>query len=357
MKKRIFFTVVLLVFVLMAMSYFYKIIFIAWACFLWRKQFSKRLKLGLIFVFLISLWWSMPRYRTNSNDRVQLIYQDKNYQPTTPPMYQYLWNTMIPEEEAVQVIVRVGGIVTKYLPINIIKGTMGQQFKNDAKKGRHTNFLKPYNKLRNEGLNPMSQVVSQFFNQYTSFPKTRAVSVIKPKNYDTNKTYPVVVFLHGYLGGAKLYQNFLSELENCVVICVGTTNMSGIFTSKDLKDVFKNQLPFFKKLGYKIDNKNLHLIGLSNGGSGVNVAYKYFNRKFKSLTYISCSPYQTYHIPCKINLVGAIRDNASSKHPYLRNTMRKNGNKVAMYFSKDDNHFILVNQQKEIVEFLNKELK
>ncbi len=146
-------------------------------------------------------------------------------------------------------------------------------------------------------------------------------------------------------------------MEGCVVICVGTLNMSGIFNTKNLKDIFKYQLPFLKNLGYKIDNKNLHLIGLSNGGSGVNVAYKYFNTKFKSLAYFSCSPYQTYRIPCKINLIGAIRDNTSSRHRYLYNAMRKNGNKVAMYFSKDDNHFILVNQNKKNVEFLNKELK
>jgi predicted esterase len=103
----------------------------------------------------------------------------------------------------------------------------------------------------------------------------------------------------------------------------------------------------------KADKENLHIIGLSNGGSAVNVAYNSFSRKFKTITFISTGIHQTHPISSKVLLIGGGKDGSASSMPSVYNRLKCNGAKVDKYWQEDEGHFIFVNDREEIVDFLN----
>jgi len=92
----------------------------------------------------------------------------------------------------------------------------------------------------------------------------------KPTHYNKSKTYPLIVFCHGYLGNWKLYQGILGDFDNAIVLNIGTTDLSGIFNQSDIGRIFSFYIPALERMGYKIDHKQLHLVGLSNGGSAIS---------------------------------------------------------------------------------------
>jgi poly(3-hydroxybutyrate) depolymerase len=202
----------------------------------------------------------------------------------------------------------------------------------------------------------MSGTTSQVFNMM-GIDNTQSVYLIKPKNYDKNKEYPVVFFMHGFLGNWKLYTGVLKGLEDCIVLCVGTHTWSGIYTKNDINALFKKQIPFLENMGYKVDKKNLHIMGLSNGGSAVNVAYNGFSNKFKTITFISTGIHQTYPITSKVLLIGGGKDHSAGTLQGAYRTLKNNGGKTDLFWDDEETHFILVNQTDEIINFVKKNLQ
>ena len=163
--------------------------------------------------------------------------------------------------------------------------------------------------------------------------------------------------MHGYLGNWKLYTGVLKGLEDCIVLCVGTHTWSGIYTKNDINALFKKQIPFLENMGYKVDKNNLHIMGLSNGGSAVNVAYNGFSNKFKTITFISTGIHQTYPIASKVLLIGGGKDHSAGTLQGAYRTLKNNGGKTDLFWDDEETHFILVNQTDEIINFVKKNLQ
>jgi pimeloyl-ACP methyl ester carboxylesterase len=264
----------------------------------------------------------------------------------------WAFNALFPEEEICNAGILGGALLPDVVPIG---GRIMKDFRRDLWLGKLLNFYAPYSNL-NWNLNfPMSGTTAQLFRE-AGVDNEQSVYVIRPKDYDEDKAYPVVFFMHGYLGNWKLYNGVLKDLDDCIVMGVGTHDLSGIYRHKDISELFTRQLPFLEKLGMKADKDNLHIIGLSNGGSVVNVAYNSFSRKFKTITFISTGIYQTYPIRSKVLLIGGGKDGSSGSLPGAYNRLKRNGTKVDMYWQEDEGHFIFVNDRNEIVEFLNKNI-
>ena len=293
-----------------------------------------------------------PRYRYNTNDRVRLIYQNEKGSPQLPPLTHYLFNVVFPEEELCNLGIWCARIAPKLLPLS--DNLLGD-FRQDDRIGNIQKFYRPFGCLNRSGLFMLSGTTSQAFYMY-GIDDTQSVYVIEPKHYDKEKEYPVVFFMHGYLGNWKLYNGVLKDLDDCIVMGVGTHDLSGIFTHKDISELFTRQLPFLEKLGMKADKDNLHIIGLSNGGTATNVAYNSFSRRFKSITFISTGIHQTHPIRSKVLLIGGGKDPSSGSMPGAYNRLKRNGTKVDKYWQEDEGHFIFVNDRNEIVEFLNSNL-
>jgi hypothetical protein len=101
---------------------------------------------------------------------------------------------------------------------------------------------------------------------------------------------------------------------------------------------------------------NLHIMGLSNGGSAVNVAYNSFSSKFKTITFISTGIHQTYPISSKVLLIGGGRDHSSGSLKNAYSILNGNGTKTDIFWDDEETHFILVNQTDKIIDFMNKNL-
>ena len=98
-------------------------------------------------------------------------------------------------------------------------------------------------------------------------------------------------------------------------------------------------------------------MGLSNGGSAVNVAYNGFSNKFNTITFISTGIYQTYPISSKVLLIGGGKDHSSGSLRGAYRALKNNGSKTDLFWDDEETHFILVNQTDEIINFVKKNLQ
>lgn len=356
MKSKVIKSVILLVLFLLFASWFYRIIFVLLGAVVWRheiKRWHKGLYFGLIAVLSVALFCVLPRFRYNTGDRVRLIYQDENCNPVLPPVSHYLFNVLFPEEEICNFAIMGVRLIPNNMPM---VDWLVQEFKYDDSKGNIKNFGKCFSDLNWSGDFMMSGTTSQLANM-VGLPETRSVYLIEPEDFDEKKQYPLVFFMHGYMGNWKLYTSIMKELKDCVVLCVGTMDWSGTFTKKDIENLFARQLPFVKNMGYQIDEKDLHIIGLSNGGSAANIAYQNFSRKFKTITFLSTGIHQTYPISSKVLMIGGGKDHSSGSLRGAHAQLKANGTSTDIYWQDDETHFILVNRKDEIVEFLNRNLQ
>lgn len=308
---------------------------------------------ALFSVLALCIWMGMPRWYIDSGDRVRLVYLDDKGETEHPPLLQYVANTLVPEEEVVNFGIR-NVSVAKFMGIG---SSLMRQANDDATHGKIRNFLLPYDNLGTE--NPMSGVYAQAFHDILG-TKERAVYICEPKG-DANVTwskdngfkYPLVVFCHGYLGNWKLYQGVWKDLNNCIVLSIGTPGLDGIFSQHDIHEIFSYYIPALERMGYHIDHRQIHLMGLSNGGSAIASAMHSSHAKdFKSITSISCNLGSLKKVPCQVNLIGGGKDNSSRLMPSQASRLDRMGVDVSLFFVPEENHFLLVNRRKEMIEFL-----
>lgn len=270
----------------------------------------------------------------------------------------YLANALLPEEEACNLSIKALALSQVKSSLNVaghhVGGMLLKDFHSDIMNGRILHFYSPYNNLTWKLSNPGSIAYGQLWNEMTG-QSNDAIYIIKPTDYDKKKEYPIVFFCHGFLGNWELYQGILPRLRNCIVVSISTRNLSGIFTRNDIKRIFTKYIPYLKETGYCIDESQIHLIRLSNGGTASDVALTSFPDRFKSVTYISTSCDVARHTKTKVILIGGDKDVSSAKLPAAEKSFRRCGTTCAMMFLKNENHFVLIHRTKDIIDFLNKE--
>lgn len=318
----------------------------------WGRTVAKHSWQVVMAVLVVLLWISLPRYRTGSDDRLQLYYLDDQGERISTPIGHWLFNALVPEEEIMNIGVwgaRLGGDWAERLGVG---GIMAEQFRNDDAQGKINNFYAPYRSLDEKGLSLVSGTTSQAFNDFGIGDKTKAVYVLRPTSYSKEKTYPVVFFCHGYLGNWKLYQGLFADLDDCLVVSCGTDGLSGIFTHDDISGLLNSIIPMLEREGYNIDQGAVHLIGLSNGGTACEVAQSSFPNRFKSITYISTGIHHTGKTRSTINLIGGGKDPSSSTMYPAYRALKKNGTNTNILWYDDESHFILVNKVSMIMSFI-----
>ena len=149
-------TILLILFFFLLASWQYRILTLLLLVVVWRDAFrsvQRWLYPSALIVLLIGIYWTLPRYRYGSSDRVQLLYQDQEGQVVHPPLSHYLVNALIPEEEAMNVCIYGVRCVGK-LPQ--LSNWLVDDFKKDDKQGKVSNFYSPINSLNRSGEFPMS---------------------------------------------------------------------------------------------------------------------------------------------------------------------------------------------------------
>lgn len=113
-------TISLAILFLFFASWFYKIATLMLLAYVWRKEIKAKKEWGykvVMEILLIAMYCVLPRYRYNTSDRVQLIYQDEEGKPENPPLTHYLVNGFLPEEEICNVGIWGARIVPKVIPL------------------------------------------------------------------------------------------------------------------------------------------------------------------------------------------------------------------------------------------------
>ena len=365
-KKCILSVLIIVAWVFFA-TLFYKTIMTMLLFLVWKKQVfgwlpSWMKKYGMKpywLCFVLCLWIAMPRYRIHCGDRVRMVYLDDDGDVENSPLLYYAINTLIPEKEVVNLGIKCIALVRPALSVcgMHLGESLINQASEDTNNGKIGNFFSPYNNLGLE--NPLSGVYPQLFNQMFG-GNDRAVYICEPKGDDSVEwskdngfKYPLVVFCHGYLGNWQLYQGIWKDLDNCIVLSIGTRDLSGIFMPNDIKEIFDFYIPALERMGYNIDKEQLHLMGLSNGGSAIiSAMHSPYAKKFKSITTVSCNLEGLRRVPCQVNFIGGGKDNSSCRMPSQCRQLKSMGVDADIYFKEDENHFIMVNKRKEIVSFL-----
>ena len=358
MVKKIFISIILVIAWLFFASLFYKTICMILLFVAWRKPLTNVLperyrELGFRSVWaclIVLLWMALPRYRINSGDRVRLLYFDQEGKTHHPPISHWLLSALVPEAGVVNVGITGLRIAAPFFKEVGVGTSLVNQAQDDVRDGKIRNFFKPYRRL---GLdNPISGVYPQVFNEKlgTSY---KAFYLCEPKHYDSDKTYPLVVFCHGYLGNWQLYQGLWKDLDGAIVASIGTRDLSGIFGQQDINSIFDFYIPMLERMGYQIDRQQIHLMGLSNGGSAISAAMHSRHAKdFMSITSISCNLTGLCRVPCQVNLIGGGMDNSASRMPAQHRGLCRMGVDADIFFDQEENHYILVNKRKEIIAFL-----
>ena len=142
-------------------SWFYKTVVLMLLAHTWRKEIKAKKDWGykaVMGILLIAMFCVLPRYRYNTSDRVQLIYQDQKGNPEYPPLTHYLVNVFLPEEEICNVCIWGARFVPQMIPLY---NWILEEFNHDDKKGSIGNFYRPFDRLNWDGLFMMSGTTSQ----------------------------------------------------------------------------------------------------------------------------------------------------------------------------------------------------
>lgn len=360
MKSTIKFRQIIGILVLIFVLFFfatwqYRLICLLIAVFAWRHsikaKFGKNGFRIINFGLILALFFAIPNYIPRG--RTQLIYLNSKGEKRLAPIIPYLINVALPEEEAMNIALKITVNFQSIGKLIGVGGRLMDEAKEEYEKGRTDSFYDAYDELSLSGSNPGTFLWAQFLN--TVATQYDAIYITKPKNYDENKTYPVIFFAHGYLGSWELYQGPLSKLEDYIIVSWGTRDISGIFGKKDLDKLFNVYIPMMKKDGYNIDEKNLHIMGISNGGTASNTALRYYSDKFKTVSFIS-TPCEVYSSKSKVILIGGDKDLSASSMPSAYKRLKRNGVSTALFFEKNEGHYIFMCRLYDVIDFLEKEL-
>ena len=373
MKGKIIISVLLGVFILLPGSWFHDMIILMVIVFIWRKEIKTKLNQWWKYGY-VTMWGVMgcltlllmPRPFALPTDRVRHVYFNEKGEKVSSPFSHWMMNVIMPEET----MCALGSVVPlpyyldkeakktaeyRILGKRVLAHDILKDYFIELEKGGLWNIGKAYRKNSLSLESPMSGVIPQAFCQHLD-RKERSVYIIKPKGYDKNRKYPVLFFAHGYLGNWKLYTGLLRDIKDHIVVCIGTEDYKGHFSSNHIKEIRSLYLPLLENMRYKVDNKAISLMGLSNGGSAIDAAYAYSPNSFKNLIYVSTGVNHSSKTKAKVMIIGGGKDHCASS---MRTGMKRLvANNVPSSFCFDENHthFKLVSDMENCIEFLNREL-
>lgn len=351
MKKvnRVVLTLVLLALVLYFVSPLYRILTLVGLVMVWQSELNTW-KSGIVKMVIPCLLIFLIACLPFNFGRTKLVYQDENYHPTNTPISHWIISALVPESEIMNAGTLVCSMrIPEIIPIkqvqSFVNGTLYKQYQQDF--GIRHAMLKPYRNVHIPFSTPVSGIWSQCANM-VGLKETRAVFIQKPKHYNPKKEYPLVVFCHGYMGNWLGYQGVFKDIDNCIILSIGTKDISGIFKYDEINTIFTKQIPFLEELGYKIDKDNVHIMGLSNGGSAVKIAYNSFSKKFASITFVSTGML-SHKVPCAVYYVGGCDTNAGN----CCKQAQANGMKTACLYNPKWNHYLIMRRMDAFTEFMN----
>ena len=360
MKKIL--TILLIIVVVMPGSAFHDMLLLMLAVYLWRKNIKRYLQEKWKYAYR-ALWCVlgaltlllMPRPFALPTDRVRLVYFDDDGKRISTPLGYWLIELVFPEETLCAACTMGASFFTPFRSHIPVNNSIKENIKEEVHSLRVLKFGDPY---RNNNLvleAPMSGVMPQALQTW-GLGDSRAVYIIKPRHYDSEKKYPVLFFCHGLLGNGKIYTGMLRDIDNHIVVCMGTEDWSGIFTRRHISEIQSIYLPMLAEMGFKVDTSDISIMGLSNGGSATDAAYSWNADYFKNIIYVSTGVNHTDRTRAKIMIIGGGKDHCAPSMKRAMSRLKTKGQKSAFYFDENGTHLILIADMRGCLKFLNKEL-
>jgi len=134
----------------------------------------------------------------------------------------------------------------------------------------------------------LGSVMPEVYDEIWGRPFDRGHSYLYvPPKLDRTQPQPALLFLHGSGGNFKAYTWLLSQLaDELGLVLIAPSYGLGNWHEPDTTRVVQTALDDAAQV-VKLDRKNIHLMGLSNGGLGVSQAGRSLGSQLRSLTFIS----------------------------------------------------------------------
>lgn len=264
MKKIL--TIAIIIILLLPGSAFHGTLLVMLLVWLWRKNvrrsFSRWWRKGYRTLWRVLSCISlilMPRPFALPTDRSRLVYYNDYGQRMTPPVTHWLINLLLPEETLCSLGCALPeSALRDMLPAGGAPISESQSLQETL---RQISGAYRRNDLALES--PLSGVVPQALSRYFG-SDTKAAYVIKPKNYDSRRDYPVLFFPRGDMDNCKLYTGMLRDIEDTIIVCVGTDTTSDTIGRADFQQIKSRFIPLLRDLGLNPDISRISLFSTAD---------------------------------------------------------------------------------------------
>ncbi len=353
MKIRITGSLVLIALITLAVSWHLKLLFFYFLFLILKKyipyynSYKRVINWGGVALFIFLFTYTFPSRLSDKDDYIESIYFNKKTGAiVSMPFIPYATN-FIGEGDIMTGVALVG----KVLPvkrINLGGAIKDIMFYMNNISFTDNNFHTLYRELEREDI-PPHNVPFQILQGAGLYNNIEHYFLHKPK-YKANEDCEVIIFCHGYAGNWLLYSELFAKYTDAIVIAVESPDFNGNFNKKLMSNIVNNIIPHaFYQLG--MTSKKTHLIGLSNGGSAINTAVKYFPESFESYTILSASLNINPKCKSKVNIIYGAEDRSGGVNRDISKT------KYTKHIIKGKNHALLVSNPEIVFSYINNIIK
>ncbi len=290
-----------------------------------------------------SVVWLMPPRRSDPRSRFQSVFLDATGARVSCPWLPYFAN-LLPESD----LIRISTLFSGVFPFPT-RGALLDELRD--MEAFDNPFVREYRVFRDKDADRLvpSALFLQFLQQQGYYRDVSHFVLILPEQ--SVAPAPLLIFLHGYMGNFQFYCSYFSDLTNFAVLIPSTKSLSGLWTQRDL-DRLLGPIAEEIETSAKLDRDDVHLVGLSNGGSGVNAAAKTRSGAFKSLTFLSTwvDPLpEQFSARKTIAVIYGERDGISANNVKMVHLLRERGFAVTSYPFKRERHFLMLTRKQEVL--------
>ena len=308
--------------------------------------FGRRPRLGAVGLFIAALAMLPPR-RPTPSARAQTFVLDERGESVAWPL-SVLISSLVPETE----LARLSILLAPIFPFPT-RGALLREVR--SLKPFDNVVTREYRRVQSLGLERAAPSILPFqaAQQLGGYRDLHAFTVILPAHIRADHPLPVVIFLHGYLGHFQFYESFWQSQNEAVVLIPTTQNLLGLWSAEDLDYALGPELDHVATLA-PIDRNRLHLVGLSNGGSGVNRAMKTRSAQFRSMTWLSTwvEKYRPAGPLPKLAIISGQDDSISTNNRAAATWWRGQGAIVNEQRFAGEGHLVMLTQRARVLDAL-----